>query len=204
MISVNLLPSGHSAAFSRARRIRAWVLVCVVEAVGLGSAGWFLTPNADAEERAWSRFVGVSDRLRATNEILAGETAQEQVVSKDASTAERLATARVWSPLLAFLAERTPPEVMLTTLRAQVPVDTIGKSARKPALAPAGPGTKRQPVRRDSTLILEGHAIDHEHLARFMRVLNDSTLFQTVRLDGAERKLFLAGQAIDFSLTCRW
>ena len=203
MISVNLLPRNHTVAFRRARRVRIWTALCVIEAAGLGGAAWYLTPDAGAEQRAWSRFVGASDRLRAAKETLAAVAERETTLTRRAATARKLATVRVWSPLLAFLAARTPDEIMLTSLRARA--SAKAEAAKKPTERPAAASNRKPPpAEPDGTLVLTGQALDHMHLARFMRILNESSLFRTVRLDGAERKPFLAGEAVAFSLTCLW
>lgn len=204
MISVNLLPRSESNLRSRAARIRLWLAVCTVEAVALLAMGWLVAPSAGARERASRRVAYAGDRLEQARIALEISTQTREATLEQAKVAAQVERPRAWSPLWAFLAEQTPTEITLDELSVNVPNAGPEPEKAEPNAARLTPSAPTDAPTVRGTLRITGHALDHDALTRFMKVLDDSTLFRVVRLGGTRREPYLDGRAVAFTLICEW
>ena len=203
MISVNLLPSDTQASATRASKLRMWAIVCALEAVGLGAAGWMIGPKPAAADQAARRVAHGQERLREARDGLAAASKTHLALTQQAETASRLTKPRVWSPLLAFLAERIPHEVMLSALRVET-TETEPDNAATAAPAWRKAEREKEEERPRGVLHVSGLAADHRALAALLKTLSECALFRSVRLGGTKREPFLSGHAMDFSVICTW
>lgn len=204
MISVNLLPRSESRLRSRAARIRLWLAICTVEAVALGGVGWFVAPSASARLYASRRVGFADDRHERARIALEALTQTRDATLQQAKIAAQVERPRAWSPLWAFLAERTPTEITLDELSVNVPNAGPEPENASPDTAQRRPNAPSDTPTVRGTLRITGHALDHDALTRFMKVLDDATLFRVVRLGGTRRAAYLDGWAVAFTLICEW
>ncbi len=204
MISVNLLPRSENRAVSRAARIRLWLAICTAEAVALGVMGWLVAPNADARLHASRRVAYAGDRLERARIALEALTQTRNATLEQAKIAAQVERPRAWSPLWAFLAEQTPTEITLDELSVNVPNAGPEPENASPNAAQQTPSAPSDTPTVRGTLRITGHALDHDALTRFMKVLDDATLFRIVRLGGTRREAYLDGRAVAFTLICEW
>lgn len=204
MISVNLLPQSESGLRSRAARIRLWLAICTVEAIALGGTGWFVAPGAIARVHASRRVAYAGDRLEQARSALEALTETRDVTLQQAKIAAQVERPRAWSPLWAFLADRTPIEITLDKLSVNVPNAGPEPEKASPDAAQRMPSEASDAPTVRGTLRITGHALDHGALTRFMKVLDDATLFRIVRLGGTRREAYLDGRAVAFTLICEW
>lgn len=204
MISVNLLPRSESRLRSRGARIRLWLAICTVEAVALGGMGWLVAPSASARVHASRRVAYAGDRLEQARIALEALTQTRNATLQQAKIAAQVERPRAWSPLWAFLAEHTPTEITLDELSVNVPNAGPEPENVSPSAAQRTPSAPSDTPTVRGTLRITGHALDHDALTRFMKVLDDATLFRVVRLGGTRREAYLDGWAVAFTLICEW
>jgi Tfp pilus assembly protein PilN len=199
MPGINLLPSSYRQSRRRSRRLRIGVVAGIallsLELVGGITLRW----RAEDTRKLLEAANAASESNRSLKKELTQLTQQAELVSRDASLAQRLRTKHRWSHLLGALARATPDNVALTLVATDPPQWT---SALKPsAVKPGTPGDVKHLLEGVS---LTGHAVDHADLSAFLAALHASGAFGSIELRQARRENYLASDAILFELDCGW
>ncbi len=204
VIGVNLVPSARREARLRSTRIRFWFMTCVI--YGLGWLGVLVLVGATA----LNDDAGPRDELRQVNALVA-ESESELAALRGELTRSRaeLTTSLTigkqpdWSALLALLSTTLGDRIILRNCK----LTTLHKSpgARGPATASTVEDRSVTGVAREFTTIelqLGGLGLAQQTVSEFVLRLEETSLFQQVKLLDTRREPFLDGNAIAFHIEC--
>jgi len=190
----NLIPAHRREKRSRIRRVRSWV-------TALGAYGVLLICayaacfafGQDESGTIFKEMRETTDRFRASAEQI--HILRDSV----AESSQQLAAARVlaqnpdWSLLLAMVARNLTKEVVLDRC----------------SLAPVDAGIDANPPGEDETVIYQRYLLDlsgfgqsQTSVSQFVLRLEQSHLFESVRLIKTQTRDFMDGQAVSFRLEC--
>lgn len=188
----NLIPARRIQARRRRRCIRWWGAVCGAYAAVLAAAGagGMLVRGAAADDVA-GRIAALDARIQAKVASLTAvqqELSQRRVVLR---VNEAVSDQPDWSILLALIAAKVGDGVALETcaLTPQKP----------PANADGKPGTSAPAVFK---LSVRGFGRDQAAVSAFVLGLEESGLFDRVKLVETRRTPLLAGVAVAFTVEC--
>lgn len=189
---VNLIPLQRIRARQRRRRVRWWALGCgaygaVLLAVGAGS---ILLRDAAADGAA-VRIAELDARIQASEASLAAvrlELAQRRAVLR---VNEAVSDQPDWSILLALLAEKVGEGVALESCELTPQAAPAAADGKPSAAAPAL-----------YKLSVRGFGRDQGAVSAFVLGLEESRLFDHVKLLETKRTPLLAGEAVSFTVEC--
>jgi len=194
MQSANLMPRHRLDARQRRNRLRLWLAGgSIYAALVLGGyvlccSLWAGNPDALTEElQDASRRIGQS-RSAASN--LQRELAAAEATLK---ANESVGKQPDWSLLLRLLSKCTGPDVILRQCRLN------GESSQ-----PARDGSSKRPDQGEGRFILRlaGYGQAQASVSKFVFALEQTTLFEEVKLVRARREPFLSGHAVAFQVDC--
>ena len=203
MGDVNLIPSQRLAGKCRQRRLRIWAGVCAVYVLFL-AGGLLLThflwrgkgSSVERENRTVQRTIHQHNARVAHLRGAVAEVARELEVS------QAIGTQPDWSKLLLLLGHELGEEVVLSqcglTTTDEKAADITGNlkawlsSSRLEDLLAS----------RRYRLKLAGFGRTQSSVSQFVLGLEQTGVFDSVRLITSYRQAFLDGQAIAFSIEC--
>ena len=194
MTRANLIPAHRLKKRDRIRREGRWVAALVVYGVLLSGA--YAACFAFGQDKGGAIFPEMretTERFRA-----AGEQIHELRTSV-AEASQQLAAARIlaqnpdWSLLLAMVARSLTDEVVL----------------ERCSLAPVDAGADKSPPAEGGEVIYQRYLLDlsgfgksQTSVSQFVLRLENSRLFESVRLIKTQKREFMDGQAVSFRLEC--
>jgi len=213
MTSINLIPAYRRAARKRQTRLRGWVVGgCVY--VGLLLAAvfachgiWGQTDRALADEVA-----GLEKDIQQTRSQIAAMKPDLTEAHLQWQASRAVAVQPDWSVLLALLGEIRGENVVLERCKLTPDKDNFTK-ARKLTQGKFGAGTKPEPEGTNDeskpsrkpmnfTLEIGGLGREQVDVSQFVLKLEQSGLFETVKLLETARYPFGDGQAVSFRIQC--
>lgn len=205
MKGVNLIPAYRRERKHRRLRKRGWIVCCtgyaaaLVAACAVARAAWL----PDTKDMA-------RDLAKASKQVAELEQASASARGKLAEANAMLQTVRAvaeqpdWSILLGALGRSVGDDVVLGVVKLDSirepsggPVRTAGASRGGAAAAQAA---GRQAERW--TLELQGHGRSQGSASQFVVRLQETGLFEDVKLMRTNREPFLTGQAVAFQVQC--
>ena len=212
MISINLIPLQRLEARHRRRRIRAWTTAISIYAVLLIAGSAAVHIFWDKTERELSQELATIDRkLTDLNRQLQAIHPEltEATIQLDASRA--VAVQPDWSVLLALLSRLRGENIVLERC-ALIPETVLPESRPAPVSVPttpvtatsAGPARTARSVRKAMNVRLEikGLGRTHQDVSRFVLSLEETGLFNEVKLMETLRQSFRTEHAISFRVNC--
>jgi Tfp pilus assembly protein PilN len=206
-VRVNLLPEDYRQARRRDRRFRWGVLAgLVLLGAEVAAAGLFYLRAEETRE-----MLARTGAARMATQELRGELdapkREAERLAQQVAVAERLRSKHHWSRLLNLLAELTPDKVVITAVSTDPPQWSPalrGRAADARHGGQSGRGAATPVPRLIEGLTVNGVAVDHGDLSKFMAALHQSQSFADVDLRQARRERYLDREAILFELQCRW
>jgi hypothetical protein len=190
---VNLIPAARRDIKRRRCRVRFWAKMCVMYAALWLGAFAVSDLVAAGDDRAL--------RLERDQTLLDVDAANKAIASMrdriGAGRSRLQASLEVgeqpdWSLLLALLSSTLGDEAVLRSVRLGVPTDALDK---KPAAAAAAEA-------RRVTLDLVGFAQTQKVVTELVLRLEQTPLFERVRLIDTRREPFRSGTAVGFRIEC--
>jgi len=203
-VKVDLLPAPYRQARRHHRRFRVGVTVGAILLVGELCTGLVLHNRAHETRGFQAQARSARSCIASVKQQLVGPTRQAALINQQITLATRLRTTHRWSRLLAALAQSTPEKVVLTAVSTNPPkwAPGLGETPK------TGPGNKNGKDVRAKPLIegisIQGYAVDHNDLSKFMAAVLATDAFAAVDLKRAQRERFLEQDAIKFELQCHW
>jgi len=193
MPGVNLMPAYRAHARRRRRRLRRWAGALAAHAGVLLAAYGFCDAVWGSDTRALSggfdRAAGRIADSRRQIEALQHQLAESQRLL-DAN--RLLADQPDWSLLMAGLGETLGEDIVLTHCElGPAPVALTGVTGAPTPAAGSG-----------FVLALHGFGRSQAAVAQFVLRLEQTGLFDTVKLIKINRESFLAGEAVAFQVQC--
>lgn len=197
MENANLIPKSRREEQARRRRLRRWAKGLPVYGgllLAAYVACWVL--SGDDREASAAQLRSAIDRIRRASDEIQSLRRKIEVTQRQITTARAAAKHPDWSLLLTMLADRLGDDVVLSRCRLE-PVEADGSGPD------AGPEGRPGPDGHESYLLhLSGLAKTQAAASRFVLRLEQTGLFDSVRLVRTERKGFGDGQAVAFELVC--
>jgi len=205
MHDVNLIPADRLARRRRNTRVYFWAALCGAYAMCLIAGSATLQALRASEDR----------NLHGQRATLAQQTEQDHLdlleVRKQLGEARTaLETARAiqnqpdWSRLFLGLSERLGDEIVLS--RCQVATLTPDNRGISEQWGDSMPGKSLSTLLTECrhTLLLSGFGKSQESVSRFVLRLENTGVFQVVRLMNSSRQSFLDKEAVAFSVECQF
>lgn len=193
MNGVNLIPAHRLDAQKRLRRQRAWLVGCAIYgtalagACGLGRAAWCGDNGALAAELTKTTLQ--AGELQHALTVLQPKLA---IAEKKLGTIRLVANKPDWSLLLTLLAATVGDEVMLRSCQL-APLEPPAPDPAKPASASAPPHERYK-------LDLDGLGRSQVSVSQFVLRLQQTELFEEIKLLKTNREPLGDGQAIAFQV----
>jgi hypothetical protein len=200
MQGINLIPAHRLAARGRRLRIRGWC-------VGCGAYALLLAGLCIAARVTWgkdTRALGgeVEHLNRQVGELNASIKTERGKLAEVTSAIQTLKTVTEqpdWSILLTMLGVKIGDDTVLSSVRLEPANDTPGAkntaaAARQPAADAIHP--------RHFNLELQGHARTQPAVSQLVQRLQDTRLFDDVKLLRSGRETFAGSDAFTFHLQC--
>ncbi len=205
MGDVNLIPAARMARVRRRTRLYLWTAVCAVYFILLVAGSMTFRVLHASENR---RVSGELDAI--TRQVEQGNHAMLELRRALAETATELETTKAvhrqpdWSRLLMGLSDRLGDEIVLGRCQlVTVTQDNKTLAGSETDAITAKPlGVFLAECRHKLTLT--GFGRTQESVSRFILRLEGAGLFDTVRLASCSRQSFLSGEAVAFSVECRF
>lgn len=205
MNDVNFIPADRLVAKRRRGRITLWAVACGTYIVVLtaGSlAACVLCPGRDGD---------LAEQLAAAEKQIKQDTeAMLALRGTLAETTAALETTRAirqqpdWSRLLTGLSQDLGQELVLNRFQL-VAMREDGKSLTEPwTEALLAKPLLALVTKHRYQLVLQGFGQTQESVSRFVLGLEGLGLFERVRLVNSSRQTFLSGQAVAFTVECRF
>ncbi len=206
---LNLVPGAYRQACRRRRHVRVLVAAATAAAVVQVVLGAALNHMAADTRDAQRRISRQRQDLVQLHERLARLTAQENRLDREVVLLRHLTRKHRWSEILDLVSRALPETVLLTRVES---IPAVGKLPAEPAAertAAARPaagrtGTEREPPDTAAGLLIGGLATDHESVALFLRQLKLQGSLGSCALDSTQRRPFLSGQAVGFTIRTQW
>jgi Tfp pilus assembly protein PilN len=204
VIGVNLIPSDVLLAHRRVRRIRRWIMVCVVAAaLAALPVLWRVGQHARVAELAKVQRIRTA-QVAAVRVELDRVTASLTDLNERIERANALRTKRSWAGLLSVAVQCMPEEVWLTSVATEAPASTGKQKHSAPSAAKEEEQSAVVVLEGARQLKLDGFALEHSYVYDFMGRLKASAVFDDVELLKAGKEPILWSQAVRFELLCTW
>jgi len=205
MNDVNFIPAERLAAKRCKARIYLWAVACGTYVVLLAAgslAACVLCPGRDGDP--------AEQLAEAENQIKQDNKAMLELRRTLAETTAAMETTRAireqpdWSRLLTGLSQELGQELVLTRCQL-VAMREDGKALTEPwSDALLAKPLLTLVTKHRYQLVLQGFGRTQESVSRFALGLEGIGLFERVRLINSSRQTFLSGQAVAFTIECRF
>jgi hypothetical protein len=202
---VNLIPAERLLRKRRRARWCAWTAVCGTYAVLLLGSGLILYRVRATEDRCLAGELAALDQQVERDNKTMLELRRELAEATTAlETVRAIREQPDWSRLFLGLAEHMGDEIVIS--RCQLMTLTRDGKMVGEAWTESSPAT---PLRTFLTecrhnLMLNGFGKTQESVSRFVLRLEGAGAFDEVRLGNSSRQTFLDGEAVAFSIECRF
>ena len=194
MTRANLIPARRLEKRRRIRRAQAWAVA--LGAYGALLIGAYVACFAFGQDDSGAIFKDMSEttaRFRASGEQIQELRTSVAEASQQLAAARLLAQNPDWSLLLAMVARSLSTEVVLERC-SLAPVD-VGAD-----VSPEPEGV--EVIYQRYLLDLSGFGQSQTSVSQFVLRLENSGLFESVRLIKTQKREFMDGQAVSFRLEC--
>ncbi|MCH7701824.1 MAG: PilN domain-containing protein [Planctomycetes bacterium] len=210
MIAVNLMPTAVRLRQTCRRHLRRWLAVVACSAVvGAVPVSMELVQrhqlgNLKQEQTA------LGQEMASTQEALQLAGANTRKYADQIVQANALRTKRSWAGMLNMIGQAMPQRVWLSSLSTKPPSPGAPRAGgeqrhRNTPLNSNDPPENRQVMLKGPRdLEILGYAVDHADLYAFMTALKEWGSFLEVELTSSGSEPTLRGQAVRFTLDCRW
>jgi Tfp pilus assembly protein PilN len=199
---IDLIPTEVHDRRARRRHLHLWLGLVTVVLVGQVIVGVYHRYRS-LQIRGYvaqaSDLRKATRVVRETNEAL---RVRAQECEQQIARLDLLAGKHRWSEILNWLSARCPPEVVLTHL--QVESDASPTGGRRPGPRRAQDVSSFEDLPMPQNLVLSGYAAEHPGLLKFVSTLQESEAFASVSLLQTRRERLGEGEAVDFTVLCRW
>lgn len=210
MIAVDLMPAAVRLRQTRKRRVRRWLAIAASSAVlGAVPVSLELVHRHQLDELEQRRMVLEQDMASTEQALqLAASTTRhytEQIVQANA-----LRTKRSWAGMLGMIGQAMPQRVWLSSVSTKPPSPGAPGAASEqhrrntPLQSNARPEHPHVVLQGPRDLEILGYAVDHADLYAFMTALKEWGSFLEVELTSSGNEPTLRGNAVRFTLDCRW
>jgi Tfp pilus assembly protein PilN len=202
----NLIPAWRLQKQSRLNRVRTWATVLGIYGVLLGATYVAcLAFGADDGQAVLEQMRHSTERFRKAGKEIHTLRASLTEASRQIAAAHSLAQNPDWSLLLAMVARELSDDVVLDRC-SLAPVDT-GADEKPSAAAPAGAARAEalgagEVLYQRYLLDLSGFAQTQMGVSQFVLRLENSRLFESVRLIKTQKRQFMDSQAVSFRIEC--
>ncbi len=206
---LNLIPPAYRQACRRRKRVRRLVVAAaVLVAVQVVLGGSLSHVAADTREARRRISMLRQDQLQL-QERLARLASQESRLDREAVLLRQLTRKHRWSEVLDLVNGALPETVMLTRVESipavgKMPAESPGERSAARPFAAGRTGPAGEPPDTATGLLIGGLAVDHESVALFLRQLKLRGSLGTCTLESTQRRPFLSGQAVSFTIRTQW
>ena len=206
----NLIPAAYRQACRRRRQVRRLAAVAAVIVAVQFVLGVALSHLA-ADTREAQRRISVQrqDQVQL-HERLARLAAHESRLDREVLLLQHLTRKHRWSEVLDLVNGALPETVVLTRIESipavgRLPAEpSAERSAAARPVAAGRTGAEGEPPDTATGLLIGGLATDHESIALFLRQLKLRGSLGTCTLESTQRRPFLSGQAVGFTIRTQW
>lgn len=196
----NLIPAWRLQKRSRLNRVRTWATALGVYGVLLGATYVAcLAFGADDGQAVLEQMRHSTERFRKAGKEIHTLRASLTEASRQIAAAHSLAQNPDWSLLLAMVARELSDDVVLDRC-SLAPVDT--GADEKPSAAPAEALGAGEVLYQRYLLDLSGFAQTQMGVSQFVLRLENSRLFESIRLIKTQKRQFMDSQAVSFRIEC--
>ena len=201
----NLIPAWRLQKRSRLNRVRTWATALGVYGVLLGATYVAcLAFGADDGQAVLEQMRHSTERFRKAGKEIHTLRASLTEASRQIAAAHSLAQNPDWSLLLAMVARELSDDVVLDRC-SLAPVDT--GADEKPSAVPAGAARAEalgagEVLYQRYLLDLSGFAQTQMGVSQFVLRLENSRLFESIRLIKTQKRQFMDSQAVSFRIEC--
>lgn len=196
MACINLIPPSRLARVRLRRRVRVWAALCATYATLAGGACLTMASEHGRAQAPRAEFERVTRTLDARQDDLVSARAQGADLQRRLDAADLVTRHPDWSVLLRMLANLRGSDVTLSAIALE-PVPEPAPEPGKPAGKAKGPSP-----REAYTLRLEGAARGQLGVADFAQALQDSGVFESVRLLDSKAEGEPGASVVRFRLAC--
>ncbi len=199
------MPAWRIERRSRLNRMRTWATVLGIYGVLLGGAyAACLAFGADDGKVVLEQMRQSTARFGKAGKEIRGLRASLTEASRRIAASRALAQNPDWSLLLAMVARDLSDDVVLERC-SLAPVDAGAEE--KPSAPPSGAARAealgaREVLYQRYLLDLSGFAQTQTGVSQFVLRLENSRLFESVRLIKTQKRQFMDGQAVSFRIEC--
>jgi len=201
----NLIPAWRLQKRSRLNRVRTWATALGVYGVLLGATYVAcLAFGADDGQAVLEQMRHSTERFRKAGKEIHTLRASLTEASRQIAAAHSLAQNPDWSLLLAMVARELSDDVVLDRC-SLAPVET--GADEKPSAGPAGAARAEalgagEVLYQRYLLDLSGFAQTQMGVSQFVLRLENSRLFESIRLIKTQKRQFMDSQAVSFRIEC--
>jgi len=205
MNDVNLIPAERMAAKRRRARVALWVVACGVYIVLLAAgslAACVLRPGRD--RGLAEQLTAAEKQLKQDNQVMLGLRRTLAETTAAVETTRAIREQPDWSRLLAGLSQELGQELVLNRFQF-VAMREDGKALMEPwSEALLAKPLLALVTKHRYQLVIQGFGRTQESVSRFALALEGIGLFERVRLINSSRQTLLSGQAVAFTVECRF
>ncbi len=214
MTSVNLIPRELLLRRHKIRRVRLWLMI--------GGATWIFASIPVIRELAAeyqlnsqsTAVAAISDQLDHAHARRGQSSRRLLMLRQEVARAERLRYKRLWTDMIAVIAEAMPDRVWLIQLSTD-PAKPPGGSRSTAPLSlrrSADSDTKTSPAGYDTLvgkagprrLLLEGRALGLEDIYAFVDAVNDLSIFENASIRSVRGDVAGGLKVTHFTMECDW
>jgi Tfp pilus assembly protein PilN len=196
---VNLVPRDRREA--RRGRIRAyrWARVCGIYAVLLVAACAAARVTLESDDHSLRDEAARLDaRVEQTGTIMTNLRHDYDQVTAQLEANRAVGRQPDWSVLLALLAHTLGDEVVLRQVKVEASSRKVDADSGP---TPTGPGPIEE-SEQTPTMAVSGIGRTQQSISRFVLRLEQTALFQSVKLIRTQRQQFLTDHAVSFEIRC--
>ncbi len=199
----NLIPAPRWRAKMRQKRIRKWIVVFGVYLIILLGAHVTVKRFFDPDNTTLAQEVrDEAARMSLLNARVMSLQGQVAQANSELLAARSVGKQPDWSILMWLMADTSGQDIVLNQclLKKIEQEDSSAKNVRRSGGDNAKRTSKRNRIRY--TVLVGGFANSHEAISKFVLKLEDTGLFEQIRLEGTNRREFHETQAVAFKIAC--
>jgi Tfp pilus assembly protein PilN len=205
MGDTNLIPAERLARRRRKARLCLWTAACgTYLALLCGSSLALQRARATQDRNVNGQLAAVTRQVEQDNKSMLKLRRELAETTTALETTRAIREQPDWSRLFLGLAEQMGDEVVISRCQLMT-LTPDGKAVGEGWIGSSGAqplGTFLTECRH--TLTLQGFGKTQESVSRFVLRLEGTGAFDQVRLGNSSRQTFLDGQAVGFSIECRF
>jgi Tfp pilus assembly protein PilN len=203
-VRINLLPESYRQHRRRSTRFRIMMIGGVALLAAELCVGLTLHLRTAKTRELLDEAQKTNDAAETANKRLTVPAREAARLGEQVTLATELRTTHYWSRLLAMLGDATPDRVILAGIATDPP--RWSKVREKVPERGSGPKTDKSAEAKPliKGIVINGFAVDHDDLAKFMSALQAAEAFASIDLKDFRRDTVLSQEAVAFELRCQW